>query len=138
MFLHEGIWEGEYQTIDLAGALVDRHASRVECLFPDDGEYVYVQNNRFTWDDGRSHELEFGGVLHGERLHWDTDRFHGFGWVTHDNVVMLSLDRKDEPGASFIEVIVLGSDGKHRMRTWHWLKDGKPYQRTLCNEALIP
>ena len=47
---------------------------------------------------------------------------------------MLRLERKDVPGASFTEVIVLGGDGKSRARTWHWFIDGELYQRTLCDE----
>ncbi len=137
MLLHEGVWQGDYQTIDLDGNVVDRHHARVECIFPDDGPYAYIQKNHFTWDAGKEVRLEFGGELQGDRLFWDTDRFTGYGWATRDDVVMLSLDRKDEPGASFVEVIIIGKDRNHRVRTWHWFKDGMPYQRTLCNEKLI-
>jgi hypothetical protein len=137
MLLHEGIWEGDYQTVNMEGEIIDRHRAQVECIFPDDGPFAYYQKNHFYWEDGKEVRLEFGGELQGERLYWDTDRFSGFGWATYNNVVMLSLDRKDEPGASFFEVIIIGSDHKHRVRTWHWFKDGAPYQRTLCNERLI-
>ncbi len=137
MLLHEGTGEGRYQTVDLDGRIVDAHDARVTCEFPDAGDFAYIQKNHFNWDDGRESQIEFGGVLTGDRLFWDTDRFRGYGWVTIDNVVLLNLDRKDDPGASFLEVIILGSDGGHRVRTWHWFKNGKPVQRTLCNETLI-
>lgn len=137
MFLHEGVWEGDYQTVNMEGNVIDRNRARVECSFPDDGPFVYVQKNHFTWDDGREVQREFGGVLRGDRLYWDTEHFSGYGWASNDNVLLLNLDRKDEPGASFLEVIIIGNDPKHRARTWHWFKDGRPYQRTLCNEVLI-
>ena len=134
MLRHEGVWEGTYRHVDLDGRVVDEHASRVECVFPDAGPFAYIQKNRFMWTDGRVVELEFGGELKDERIWWDTDRFSGFGWQTHDDVVLLSLDRKDEPGVTFTEVIVLAPDPAHRARTWHWFRDGRLYQRTLCDE----
>lgn len=137
MLRHEGVWEGTYRVVDLDGRIVDEHASRVECRFPDNGPYVYAQRNRFTWPDGRVYEAEFGGVLRGERIYWDTDRFSGYGWATQDDVVLLTLDRKDRPGETFTEVIVLAPDGSHRARTWHWLRDGRLFQRTLCDERRI-
>lgn len=137
ILLHEGVWEGEYQHIDIDGNIIDRHASRVECVFPEFGDEVYIQKNHFTWADGREHEVEFGGVLEGERIFWDTPTFSGYGWVASPNIFLLELDRKDVKGASFSEAIVLGSNGRDRARTWHWFKDGKCYQRTLCNERLV-
>ena len=77
MLAHEGVWCGRYRTISLDGEIVDEHASRVECLFPDDGPFHYVQRNTFSWDDGRVHKVEFGGVLRNERVYWDTDTFAG-------------------------------------------------------------
>lgn len=120
--------------MDLDGAIVDEHESRVECLFPDEGPYHYVQRNRFEWSDGRIREVEFGGVLRDARMYWDTDTFRGYGWATVDDVVLLTLERKDIANASFTEIIVLGADGTNRARTWHWFKDGRLYQRTLCDE----
>ena len=137
LLLHEGVWEGTYQTVDLKGDVVDRHRSRVECLFPDDGPYAYFQKNVFTWKDGKETVVEFGGELREDKIYWDTERFSGYGWTTFGDVVMLQLERKDEPGSSFIEVIALGASGTDRLRTWHWFRDGIPYQRTLCNERLI-
>ena len=137
LLLHEGIWVGRYTTIDLDGRVVDRHVSRVECEFPDEGPHAYVQRNRFAWNDGRTHEIEFGGVLEGERIFWDTERFTGYGWVTREDVVLLTLDRKDRPGDSFTEIIVLAPDGQSRGRTWHWFRNGRLFQRTLCDEHRI-
>ena len=134
MLRHEGAWEGVYTTVDLDGNVTDRHKSRVVCEFPDDGDYVYVQKNRFDWDDGSSFETEFEGVLDGNRILWDNDRFTGYGWATRDDLVLLTLDRKDRPGEHFTEIIVLAPDGQSRGRTWHWFHNGRLYQRTLCDE----
>ena len=68
---------------------------------------------------------------------WDTETFHGSAWETHDGLVLLNLDRKDDPGARFFEIIMMGDTGEHRARTWHWFKDGQLYKRTLCNESRV-
>ncbi len=134
---HEGVWVGEYQYIDLAGNITDRHKSRVECVFPDDGDVVYIQRNHFTWDDGREHKVEFSGILRDDRIWWDTETFSGWGWQASPRLFLLELDRKDLPGASFLEAIVMGDDQQQRVRTWHWFKGAECFQRTLCNEARL-
>lgn len=50
---------------------------------------------------------------------------------------MLKLDRKDIPGAYFLEVIILSENNIDRARTWHWFKDGQLFQRTLCDERRV-
>ena len=134
LLTHEGVWEGIYQIVDVHGRLTDEHRSRVECVFPDHGPFHYVQRNHFEWEDGRVYEVEFGGTLDGDRVVWDVETFAGHAWVTAGDVILLQLDRKDEPGATFTEIIVPGADGETRARTWHWFRDGTLYQRTLCNE----
>jgi hypothetical protein len=134
---HQGVWEGEYQHIDMNGTVIDRHASRVECVFPNHGDVVYIQRNHFSWSDGRKHQLEFGGVIVNDRIWWDTETFSGFGWQAAANIFLLELNRKDIPGASFSEAIIMGPSKRDRARTWHWFKDGKCFKRTLCNEHLI-
>jgi len=136
MYQHQGVWEGVYQHIDLDGKIIDEHASHVECVFPDQGEEVYVQRNRFTWDDGREHKVEFSGVIKDNKIWWDTDTFCGFGWVAAKNIILLELDRKDVENTKFSEIIVLGQNKRERVRTWHWLQNGKCFKRTLCNERL--
>jgi len=137
MLLHEGTWEGTYRFVDLEGNVTDQYSSHIQCVFPDDGPWVYVQKNHYAWPDGRVFETEFGGELRGNRIWWDTDRFHGYGWATHDDIVLLTLDRKDNPGESFSEMILMAPDGVHRARTWHWFRDGKLFQRTLCDERRV-
>jgi len=125
---HEGVWVGDYKLVDVNGDVIDQHKSRVECVFPESGDEVYVQKNHFTWQDGREYSVSFSGVLEGERIFWDTPTFSGYGWAASPTIFLLELDRKDVPGASFSEIIVLGADGRDRARTW---------QRTLCTEHLL-
>lgn len=134
LFAHEGIWDGTYRHVDADGTLIDQHRMRTRCEFPDSGEYAYVQHNHLIWPDGREQRLSFGGVFRDGRLWWDTDRFHGIGWETLDNVLMLTLHRKDEPGVRFTEMIQIADDGESRARTWQWFRDGTPFKRTLCDE----
>lgn len=137
MLLHEGIWEGTVRFVNVDGDETDRYQSRVECVFPDDGPYAYVQRNHNVWDDGRVVEIEFGGVLEGDRMIWNTERFKGYGWQTEDDILMLTLERIDVPDTSFTELILLGSDRDHRARTWHWFQNGRLFQRTLCDEHRV-
>lgn len=134
---HKGVWEGTYRHIDMEGNTLDVHNSRVACIFPSSGETVYLQHNTFTWEDGRIHQAEFQGKLVGDKIYWDTDTFSGYGWITNDNIFLLTLDRKDDIGAKFHEIIVMGDNKNHRVRTWHWFKNGECFKRTLCNEYRI-
>ena len=51
MRLHAGVWEGTYRHVDAQGAVVDMHATRVVCEFPDGGPFAYIQRNKI----GRAH-----------------------------------------------------------------------------------
>ncbi|HZG47435.1 MAG TPA: hypothetical protein VEZ41_14385 [Allosphingosinicella sp.] len=134
MLRHEGKWEGTYRHIARDGTLVDQHEMTTLCEFPAGGEFAYVQHNHLRWTDGRELKRSFGGAFRDGLLRWDTDRFAGYGWETREGVVMLKLDRKDEPGVHFIEMITLGSDNRTRARTWQWFRNGVPFRRTLCDE----
>jgi len=134
---HRGIWEGTYRHIDIAGNTLDVHNSRVECVFPQEGPVVYIQRNQFEWEDGRTFNVAFDGILKNDRIYWDTETFTGYGWVASPNIFLLELARKDEPDAWFYESIVMGADKKHRARTWHWFKNNQCYKRTLCDEHLV-
>ena len=134
---HKGIWEGTYRHIDIEGNTIDLHKSRVECIFPEEGEVVYIQRNQFEWDNGKVFNIAFDGIIKDNRIYWDTETFKGYGWVASPNIFLLELERKDEPGAWFYESIVMGADKKHRARTWHWFKNGQCFKRTLCDEHLV-
>ena len=137
MLRHEGKWEGEYRHVNRDGTLADFHHMATRCEFPTDGEFAYIQYNVLRWDDGRTVKRDFGGVYRDGLLWWDTDRFHGHGWETRDGIVMLRLERKDEPGVRFTEMIELSDDGRTRGRTWQWFRDGVPFRRTLCDERRV-
>lgn len=134
MLLHEGVWEGVYTHIDRDAAVIDKHKVRIRCEFPTSGEFAYIQHNHFIWEDGREYKACLPGVYQNGRLWWDLETFKGSAWETKDNLILLNLDRKDDPGSNFFEIIAMGSDGKHRSRTWHWFKDGTLFKRTLCDE----
>jgi hypothetical protein len=134
MVRHAGAWEGVYRHVDSDFTLVDQHRMTTLCEFPEAGELAYIQHNHLRWNDGRELKRSFGGVFRDGLLHWNTDRFTGTGWETREGVVMLKLDRKDEPGVHFIEMITLAADGQTRARTWQWFRDGTPFRRTLCDE----
>lgn len=137
LFAHEGIWDGTYRHMDCDGNVLETHRMRTRCEFPDEGEFAYIQHNHLIFPDGREQRLSFGGVFRDGLLHWDTDRFHGTGWETRDDVLMLTLHRKDEPGVRFTEMIQISDDGNTRARTWQWFRDGTPFRRTLCDEARV-
>lgn len=137
MYRHKGEWQGDYTHLSTEGEILDQHSSHVTCTFPDEGQYAYIQYNHFTWPDGHEEKVSLPGVLKGDKLWWDTPTFHGCAWETGDNMIMLDLERYDDPGARFYEVIIMGDSGNHRARTWHWFKDGKLFKRTLCNEYRV-
>lgn len=134
MRAHEGVWTGTYTHVDADGALIERHASRVVCEFPACRDLFYIQHITFTWPDGRVREDRFDGAIEGDRVIFDTPTFFGAAWESGE-LVLLHLDRKDEPGAYFVEVIALAEGGRRRARTWHWFKDGALIRRTLCDEV---
>jgi len=132
---HEGVWEGKYTHLALDGTVLDQHASCVECKFPTTGPYAYIQFNHFSWPGTKEdYYVELPAILKNGKLWWNTDQFRGSAWATENDLIMLNLERKDEPGANFFEIIVLGDTGMHRARTWHWFKNGQLYKRTLCDE----
>ena len=137
MLAHEGVWEGVYRHVDLNGAQVDRHEARVECRFPAAGRHAYVQKNLFTWPDGREHHAELHGAERAGKLWFDHETFCGTAWETDKGLILLDLDRKDDPGAHFYEIICMGASGRDRARTWHWFRDGRLFKRTLCDERKV-
>jgi len=134
MLDHAGTWAGVYTHVDKDLNVLDKHKTRVHCEFPKTGKYAYIQHNHFTWEDGREHKAQLPGIYRAGRLWWDTDTFHGSAWQTKDDLILLNLSRKDDPGAHFFEIIAMGDTKTHRARTWHWFKNGALYKRTLCDE----
>ena len=137
MLKHAGTWEGTYRHVDLENNIVDVHKSRVECIFPSEGDHAYIQKNLFQWDDGREYRATLNGILRDNKLWWDNENFDGCSWETEFGLILLNLNRKDDPGANFYEIICMGDSGVDRARTWHWFKDGKLFKRTLCDEVRV-
>jgi len=134
MLQHEGNWEGVYTHVNDRASIIDQHKVQIRCEFPVTGPYVYVQYNHFIWEDGREYKAQLPGVYKDGRLWWDLEAFHGSAWETKDNIILLNLTRKDDPGTHFFEMITIGDTGKHRSRTWQWFKNGRLFKRTLCDE----
>lgn len=134
---HEGVWEGEYIHVDTANTVIDRHRSRLQCRFPDDGPYAYYQINTYIWDDGRSEEIHFPATYRDGRIWWDTDRIDGSAWEIDSRTVVLTWTRKDMPGSYLYEMIQLSEDGNDRGRTWHWFENDVLVKRTCIKEHRV-
>jgi hypothetical protein len=134
---HEGIWEGTYRHFSAEGVCEDQLTSRVVCAFPRESDVFYRQSIILSWADGRVHQASFDGHDRGDHLFYDTPTFTGRSWEAGDGVLMLNLLRKDEPGAYFVEVIIMAPSGKSRARTWHWFRHDGLYRRTLCDEVRV-
>lgn len=137
MLDHEGIWCGTYRHVDVNGAELDTHEAQIECIFPHEGRWAYIQQNLFTWSDGREYRATLHGELRAGKLWFDHETFSGTSWETDKGLILLDLDRKDDPGANFYEIICMGSSGVDRARTWHWFRDGRLFKRTLCDERKV-
>jgi len=134
---HEGYWDGVYRHVTRDFELLDQHRMRTWCEFPDEGPWAYVQHNHLVWPDGTEERRSFGGILRDGKLWWDTDRFSGWGWQAGENIILLSLLRKDIEDSRFTEMIEISPDGAARARTWQWFEAGQPVRRTLCDETRI-
>ena len=135
---HEGEWEGEYVHVDPQNEVLDRHASRLQCRFPDEGSrYDYYQVNTYTWPDGRTEEIHFPATYADGKILWDTERIEGSAWQVDDKTVMLHWRRKDMPGTYLYEMIQLSDDRTKRGRTWHWFEDDELVKRTCIKERRV-
>jgi hypothetical protein len=134
---HDGIWEGQYHLVDQDGHTLDRHHSRIEVRFPDEGPYDYLQWNRFAWSDGREQRGEYPGVCRDGILYWDNELIRGKAWSVDALSAVLTWQRHDTPNAYLYEIIVINANSDHRSRTWHWIRDGVVYQRTLIDEYRV-
>ena len=134
---HAGIWKGTYRHLGADCALEAETASTVWCEFPEQGPVFYRQRIELVSSAGEVTRASFDGTARGDHLWFDTPTFTGRSWETADGVVLLNLQRRDEPGAHFVEVIILAEGGLRRARTWHWFRDGALFRRTLCDEARV-
>ena len=136
-FAHEGVWEGKYRHVSADGRDEGSFQSRVTCEFPQKDGVIYLQTTELWTPEGAYSKASFEGMDRGDHLYYDAPTFHGRSWEVEGGHLMLNLIRKDEPGAYFVEVIIMGEGGRHRARTWHWFRDGQLYRRTLCEESKV-
>jgi hypothetical protein len=134
---HAGLWEGTYRNLGADGSLEELIRSKVWCDFPESGPVFYSQRIELTGASGEVTRAQFDGIARSGHVWFDTPTFAGKSWETEDGLVLLNLVRKDEPGAHFVEVIVMGEGGRRRARTWHWFRGGALYRRTLCDEVRV-
>lgn len=134
---HAGVWQGTYRHLGPGGEIEEHLHSKVWCEFPQEGPVFYHQRIELVAESGEVTRATFDGVIRGDHIWFDTPTFVGRSWETSDGIVCLNLQRKDEPGAHFVEVIVMGDRKTHRSRTWHWFRDGQLYRRTLCDEKRV-
>ncbi len=132
---HVGVWEGTYTRLDAAGAVLDRHASRlVQTL--EDG-YKWTQKNTYVWPDGRTATFVFPGEFTPDgRLIFDTPRIRGYAWETGEDNAVLTWEYVDEPGTRLWELISLTEPG-HRVRTWQHTRNGQFEGLTVIEERKI-
>ena len=131
---HEGVWEGTYTFVDPNSNVIDKHRSRLTCSFPEEGEFPYFQVNEYTWDDGKTERIEFPATYKDGKIWFDTERINGFCWEVDDHCIVLHWVYVKDPSITLYELIHLDDSGTKRTRTWHWLKDGACFQRTLIDE----
>jgi hypothetical protein len=134
---HEGKWEGTYTFIDPTGKIIDHHKAELSCSFPEDGEFPYWQTNHYTWPDGRTETIEFPATYKDKKIYFDTERIDGFCWEVDENAIVLHWIYKKDTSVSLYELILLDESGTKRTRTWHWLKDGTCFQRTIIDERRV-
>ena len=85
----------------------------------------------------------FGEATDEDRAHWDRaraygrevlERIDGHCWEVDDHCIVLTWNYLEVPGVSLYELIHLDDSGTNRTRTWHWLRDGVCFQRTIIDE----
>jgi len=131
---HEGEWTGHYLHVDAEGRVLDRHEARLSCTFPDEGEFEYLQINRYHWDDGREEVINFPAHLSNGELVFDTDRMLGYAREIDDRTIVLTWSYRWAPESYLYEMIQISADNAHRARTWHWFEGDRCVKRTLISE----
>lgn len=146
----EGIWEGEYLYVDPLGNLLDRHRSRLYCMYPDEEPELYRQKNVYTWGNGRELSLSFEfRMQESGRLRYQTPRVTGEVWeeplIGGYPTIRLTWQRtahpgdyaQDLPNARVHEIIQQLPEQNHRARVWQWFVDDRLVQRTLITETRV-
>lgn len=139
---HEGVWEGVYRYYDaVTGQLTEQHKSRLFCRFRDDGSATYHQTNHYYWADGKVEVREFPAEYRDGRVWWDNEHIKGWAGTMlpddHNRSTCLNWVRQGEPDLYLYEMIQISDCSNFRCRTWHWIKAGRCFQRTLIDEHKV-
>ena len=72
---------------------------------------------------------------------WDNDLIKGWAAEVpldeYNRTVMLYWQRTGDPLLYLYEQIQISDDGRHRCRTWHWIRNGVLETRTAINETFV-
>ncbi len=131
---HEGIWVGTYRHVAPDLTVLDQHDFRIAVEFPEDGSCDYRQTSHYRWDDGRTDDIVFEASYRDKKLIWDYGRIKGELWAIDEATLYLWFTFTDQPDVRVYEMIQLSPDGRHRARTWHWLRQHALFQLTLVSE----
>lgn len=132
---HVGIWEGEYTHLSAADRRVlDVQVFRIRVEVFDLSPIAYRQTSHYWERDGRERELVYGGALEGARVAFDDGRIHGACWAVDEDALYMYFGYRSDPAVKICEMIQLSADGRHRSRSWHWLRDGALERITLVRE----
>ena len=134
---HAGVWVGRYRHVTPALEVIDAHDFRIRVELPNDDSCGYRQSSVYTWPDGRTQDLLFEADFEqgGERLSWDNGRIAGAMHAIDEETLYLNFVFADAPDQKVCEMIQLSACGRHRARTWHWLRAGELERLTLVNEV---
>lgn len=139
--LVKGRWHGTYIEIDPGGKELDRYRFFLEISFPDEPGANYRQLTRYEWSDGRTVEHTFDADLvesdTGPKVVWDHPVMWGELFEIDDRTLQLRFTYKGEDRIEVQEAMFLTADGRHRMRTWHWYRNGEPFKITRVEEARL-
>ena len=138
----EGVWDGQYVTVNADHRVVARHKSRLICRISDvEGEARLEQSNIYFHDDGTQEVRYFDAFVKGDRVEIDTDLING--WIAPVDLdhtgraMMVAWTRKTDVGFRFYEIITMSRDGESKNRTWHGYHEGQLFTRTLIDEVLV-
>jgi hypothetical protein len=136
-----GQWEGTYTEVDMTNAVVDQYRFELDISFPDENGAAYRQATRYRWSDGRSQDFVFDASLTlasgRAQIYWDHEVMFGTLFEVDDRTLQLRFTYKGPEVIEVQEAMFVSADGRHRMRTWHWYKDGAPYRKTLVDEVRV-
>jgi len=151
----EGVWEGVYIYTDAEGNELDRHASKLTHMFPEDRPNEYDQRNEYSWDNGKTEKIEFsfkmtGDDKNGYEMSFENERSKGLVWEEPLRIgdlatVRVSWLRKeiegyspyDVPSAMIHELIEMDKNYQNRGRVWQWFVDGELIGRTIIKEHRV-